>query len=298
MKKPNVFIVGAPRSGTSSMLHYLRQHPDIFMAWGEPHFFGSDIAYNPAPLSLKDYLALFEESRAERHIGEKSSWYLLSKRAAGEIRAFNPDAGIIIQIRNPVDLIHSLHHHFAFHIGREPLKNFSRALEMEETRKAGKAIPSKARFPEHYFYTEVPRFREQIERFVKHFGWSRIHVVVFDDLVNDTEREYRRVLEFLGTDSGFTPDFSPRNPARTYRLGFLNALKNSERVRSVAGKLIPRSLKIRLGDRIEDVNAVFRKNPMDEALRDKLNALFSEEVSKTSELLGRDLTHWCKPRAK
>ncbi len=106
-RRPGFFIVGAPKCGTSSMMRYLRQHPDIFMPNKELHFFGSDI-YTKR-LMKKDYLNCFSKARHEKMAGEKSAMYLYSEKTAAEIKRFCPHAKIIIQIRNPVDMLYSLY---------------------------------------------------------------------------------------------------------------------------------------------------------------------------------------------
>ena len=115
MKNPNLFIVGAPKCGTTFLYHYLKKHPDIyFPEFKEPHYFGSDLirrngAYN---LSLREYKNLF--STEKKVIGEASTFYLFSKKAAQEIYNFNPHSKIIIMLRDLVDLVHSLHSQFVF----------------------------------------------------------------------------------------------------------------------------------------------------------------------------------------
>jgi hypothetical protein len=126
VRKPDFFIVGAPRSGTSSMMNYLEEHPDIFMArppGDEPHFFGTDLS---APWSIADersYLSLFDDAKDEIRAGEKSVSYLYSKRAAVEIKEFQPSAKIIIMLRNPVDVIYSIHG-LRFYLGHENSRCF------------------------------------------------------------------------------------------------------------------------------------------------------------------------------
>jgi sulfotransferase family protein len=85
LKKPNLFIVGAPRCGTTSLWSYLKDHPDIFMsAEKELYFFDSDLwareAWAP---TLEQYLANFSAATDERIIGEATPSYLRSKRAPG-----------------------------------------------------------------------------------------------------------------------------------------------------------------------------------------------------------------------
>jgi len=123
IRKPDFFIVGAPKCGTTAMAYYLEQHPDIFMpAAKDSHFWGSDISLlhriNQPPdlfrVDEKTYLSWFW-GREEKRVGEASILYLYSKKAAIEINRFNPSADIIVMLRNPVDMIRSLHNHCVFH---------------------------------------------------------------------------------------------------------------------------------------------------------------------------------------
>ena len=93
--KPNFFIVGAPKCGTTSLHEYLQRHPDVFMPFfKEPHFFGSDLVRLPLSRQFRAkpgrYLKLFRDARGEKRIGESSPWYLASQRAADEIHAYDP----------------------------------------------------------------------------------------------------------------------------------------------------------------------------------------------------------------
>src|SRR5262249_53369576 len=111
MNKPNFFIVGAPRCATTSMYTYLKQHPQIHLSLlKEPLFFATDLTIQPLAVTDEaSYLGLFADAGDARRIGEGSVFYLLSKRAAEEIKRFSPRAKIIIMLRNPIDMMHSLH---------------------------------------------------------------------------------------------------------------------------------------------------------------------------------------------
>jgi hypothetical protein len=111
IKKPNFFLVGAPKSGTTAMVQYLATHPDIFMAKKEMHFFGGDLRFR-APFyrhNLNEYLAEFQGCNGHCRVGEASVWYLLSSQAASEIYAFKPAANIIVMLREPVEMLYSLY---------------------------------------------------------------------------------------------------------------------------------------------------------------------------------------------
>src|SRR5436190_21521408 len=109
MKTPNFFIVGAPKCGTTAMYEFLKQHPQIFMTRKEVDFFGSDLYMKERIRDESAYLQLFAAATDEFRVGEGSVWYLYSKRAAAEIKRFVSDARIIIQLRDPTDMIYSLH---------------------------------------------------------------------------------------------------------------------------------------------------------------------------------------------
>src|SRR3954462_7600425 len=124
-RRPDFFIVGAPRSGTTAMFHYLSSHPDVYMSdRKEMHFFGTDLNFGPQIYrrSLDAYLAEYEGRNGEHRAGEASVWYLLSKTAASEIKAFNADANIIIMLRDPVELLHSMFYMFRYD-GNEHLES-------------------------------------------------------------------------------------------------------------------------------------------------------------------------------
>lgn len=109
-ERPDVFIVGAPKCGTSAMHQYLAAHPDIYMAKKEMHTFGGDLRFGPQfyRRNLHEYLAEFAARQGQRRAGEASVWYLFSTQAAAEIHAFNPEARIIIMLREPAEMLHSL----------------------------------------------------------------------------------------------------------------------------------------------------------------------------------------------
>ena len=141
MTLPNFFIVGAPKCGTTALYAYLAQHPDVFMSDPkEPHYFGSDLdfRYRRRP-SDQQYRSYFAGAGDRRRIGEGSVWYLYSECAADEIGQAVPDARIIVMLRDPVEMIPSLHSQFVYN-GHEDLA-LADALAAEEDRAQGRRIP-------------------------------------------------------------------------------------------------------------------------------------------------------------
>ena len=223
----------AERPQWQSIFHSIRTY-----LWqpGEPHFFGSDIAFPDKVSSKKDYLNLFSRSSSEKWKGEKSTWYLYSRTAAEEIKEYNRDARILIQIRNPVDMVYSLHQHLLHNnlYTRETIVSFEQALNAQEDRmKASTKASFKAnkKFMEPFFYTQVPLYTQQIKRYVDLFGWDRIHVVVYDDLKTHTLDTYKKVLQFLNVDDEFQPAFNVYNRVKGQKsLLFLKIMRKNIKI--------------------------------------------------------------------
>lgn len=302
MRKPDFFIVGAPRCGTSAMRDYLKKHPEVFLPRrdGEFHFFGSDLY---APWFIRDeptYLSFFAEAKDEKRLGEKSARYLYSKRAASEIKAFMPTASIIM-LRNPADQIFSLHSLRTYQCV-ENLANLETALEAEEDRGRGLRLPRGFGSREAWFflYREVPKYAKQVKRFLDVFGRENVHIVIFDDFVRDTEGVYRETLRFLGVNTDFRPDFQKINANRRARSKTLQKVLVNlpPSVREFARSTIPTRLRHRLRRSIAHFNIIYEpRPPLKPELRKRLQSEFLPEVEAISELLGRDLTHWCKDQA-
>src|SRR5712691_4850030 len=189
MRRPNFFIVGAPKCGTSALFAYLNQHPQVFMAHlKELHFFGTDVRY-PARPTLDQYLLHFAKAREELRVGEASTSYLFSQSAAQEIRAFNPAARIVIMLRNPVDMMYSLHSEMLYWLN-EDIEDFEAALEAEEKRKQGLLWPRRVHIIDYLYYRNVARFTAQVRRYFEVFGRDAVRVIIHDDLKADPSREY------------------------------------------------------------------------------------------------------------
>ena len=168
------------------MDQYLAAHPDIYMAKKEMHAFGSDLRFGPQfyRRDQEAYLAEFAARNGERHAGEASVWYLFSTQAAAEIHAFNPEARIIIMLREPAEMLYSLYYQFRFD-GNEHLPTFEEALAAEDERRAGRRITRQTYLAQGLVYRDTARYTEQVRRYFDVFGRERVHVIIYDDLAAD-----------------------------------------------------------------------------------------------------------------
>lgn len=296
MKRPDTFIVGAPKCGTSALAVYLREHPQIFISeLKELHFFGSDVRYPKRP-TLEQYLAHFAAAQHELRVGEASTSYLFSKCAAKEIKAFNPAARIIIMLRNPVDMMYSLHSEMLYWLN-EDIEDFEAALVAEEKRKQGLLWPERVHIIDYLYYRNAVSFTEQVRRYLDTFGRDRVHVIIQEDFHRNRVEVYEQTLRFLDVRPDFRPQFKDVNGNKRVRnkrfQKFL--LEPPQPLRWLRDEVLPTRMDQIVFGRLRGLNTSFEpRPPMNSELRRRLQAEFALEVEQLSELLGRDLTHWCK----
>lgn len=303
---PNFLIVGAAKSGTTSLSFYFNQHPDIYMpSLKEPEFFAADEGkvmdeYGPKGphvrpkriTRLADYQALFRGARSEKARGEASAVYLYLPEAADRIKANIPNAHILVILRNPVERAYS-----AFlHQVREGLedKDFATALREEPERIAAGWSPL-------YHYRAMGYYAEQLTRYYRAFGSDKVHVYLYDDLREDPTALTQRTFNALGVDASFVVDSEtrhnisgvPKNKLVHRMYSFLRGT-NQSTLKSLGKKVLPASLRIRFKVRamqkMQESN--LGKPPLDLDVRRDLMDGYREDITELQRLLGRDLTHW------
>jgi len=294
-RRPDFFIVGAPKCGTTALDAYLKQHPQIFVPDAkEIHFFGQDLKLNRYRDDLPTYLGRFRGAAGFQRAGEASVWYLYSRTAAREIREFQPDARIIIMLRDPVEVMYSQHAQAIINgLGDEDILDFAAALEAEPERRAGRGVPPHCTFADGLFYREIVRFGAQVARYLEVYPRERVHFVIFDDFKADTAAAVRGALAFLEVDESAELNLEVVNANQVVRSHRLRSLQ-----RRIPGRLkdaVPAGPRRALSRAINRANMPYRKRAvMDPALRSRLKAELADEVAALSEVVGRDLTHWSR----
>lgn len=263
----------------------------------EPHFFATDLRWKWEwhVADEAKYLALFEDAENAKLIGEASTWYLYSPGAASRIKTFNSDARIIAMVRNPVEMIRSLHWH-GIRNGNEELYDLDAALEAETDRRDGHRIPKTVPFADALFYRAVPLYAQQIRRYFDTFGRERVLVIVFDDFVKDPAREYLKTVKFLEIGTGFVPEFAVANPGTApSELPFPRFLKRHRALHRLTQSTIPLSWRQAAGRLLKRAKAdPPPRPPITPERESELRTYFTPEVETLSRLLDRDLTHWCR----
>jgi len=298
VRKPDFFIIGAPKSGTTALYAYLRQHPQVFLPGHlkEPHYFGSDLDFvDQRRPSLDAYLALFAEARPDQVVGEASVFYLLSERAAEEIRAFQPKAQLIAMLRNPVDMIYSFHSQRLYNT-TEDVADFAQALALEEERLQGRRLPRNIGLRQGLQYRRLGRYAEQIQRFIDAFGRDALHVILYDDFRADPAAAFRDTCAFLGVDPGVQVEFRVVNANKQPRSRLLRELlwRKPPVLRRVARVLMPtEAMRRSTGRTIRRLNRrEVQRPPLPADLRERLAREFAPDVERLQTLIGRDLRAW------
>jgi hypothetical protein len=242
-RKPNLFIVGAPKCGTTAWVSYLASHPDIyFPRIKEPHFFSPDMPKRPGFnnfTSEERYLALFAPGRDKKIVGEGSVRYLQSQEAARNIRRFNPDAKILIFVRDQQDYLPSLHNQLVFNKD-ECITDFETAWRLSGKR-SEENLSRNCRDPKFLDYVEAGAFSQQVERYFDEFPEEQIRVFHFRDWSRNPRATYLEILRFLDVPDDGRTEFPRVNAARQRRTKWLWRLqKEPPRPARAAVSLIKR----------------------------------------------------------
>ena len=216
MTLPNFFILGAERSGTTSIYHYLKQHPDVYMSPNkEPNFYflegvadklrgnGTSAWLEGCTTTREAYLALFDGVTTEKAIGEASVGYLSKEGAAAAIHRDVPDARLFAVLRHPVERAYTAYMGMRLS-GREPVVTFREALNREASRMA----------EDWSFggYRRTGLYCRQLNRYYSLFDREQIRIFLFEDFKSDPAAVVQDIFATLEVDTSFVPDTSIHFP--------------------------------------------------------------------------------------
>ena len=282
----NLFIIGAAKSGTTSLCEYLAQHSQVFIpSIKEPHFF-SDIKQTITTEVIndkKEYYALYK-GRQEKYLMDGSTSYLFfSKLTAHRIKKHNKNTKIIILLRNPIDRLYS-HYLMSKEMVGEEVHDFSHVINKDYRTKNGyhdaKVNPYLA--PSFYF--------KNVEEYFRVFLKENIHVVVFEDLVDNLDGEMNQIFNFLDIDNICVND-KIYNSYKKMRIPWLNKILFNKYIISFKS-IIPRSLKYYVK------NIFYKKSVkpiLDSKIREELKLLFNDDIDNLYKLIKKEsILKWKK----
>lgn len=306
-RSPDFFIVGAAKSGTTSLYHHLTQHPSIYMpAVKEPNF----LAYWNAELDLRGpvrpqrlwqilhdqtvldearYFALFDAARPDQCVGEASPRYLYYPNAVTNIARITPQAKLIVLLRDPVLRAHS-HFRMNREFDLEPCRNFEAALAEEDARCA-------EGYGWDWHYLRVSRYGEQLRRLRDHFAPEQLYVATFERLMRDGAGVCREICRFLGVDEDFTFDFSERHKVSQAAGGWLGASLNHTELSpaaTLARALLPRAVARPIKQGL--LAWVERRAAAEQQLQaqtyQRMRAVLADDIAMIQKLVPVDLGGW------
>ena len=274
MTHPNFLVIGAAKGGTTSLHHYLRQHPEIYLTpVKETNFFWAEARQEGrrTPQTLADYERLFDDARGAKAVGEVSPRYLNSAGAAERIRETLPEVRIVVSLRHPAERA------WSDYLGRVRILRESGSFE--EAMQPGQTCR------EWGFY--FPR----LKRYFDLFDRQRIHVILHDDLTRDTGAVLRGLFTFLGVDANARIDTATRhNAAALPRSRLLNVILWKSVL--VATHIVPPRWR-GSGIAAAVLKKTYRPAPsMPADVRARLCAMYRDDVLATADLIERDLTRW------
>ena len=278
--KPNFLIVGDLKAGTTSLHSYLSQHPEIYLpprkelryfAYDDENPFDARTKSRRAR-TLDEYLSYFADAGDEKAIGEASPNYLRSPGAAARIRKQLPNVRLIVSLRNPADRLHSLYQ-MLYRSGamRQPLDEYLFGYD---------ATTIKGNF----IWPDLARYFQLFDR-------EQLMVILFDELKDSAGAVAEKLYKFLGVESSFAPDLSPQNTGgiprhvRVYSL----LLRGRNAFKSAAVAPPPAYLK-RAWSRYKQ--RALRPQELDPMIRRKILEVCTDDILRTEELIGRDLSIW------
>ena len=289
---PNFLIVGAAKSGTTSLYHYLRQHPDIFMPeWKELSLFIGD-SFGPLHRVKRPryYQKVFSKVQNQTAVGEASTAYLFDEEAPKIIKEQLGTIRIIIILRDPVAMSYSLYNHQLRREG-ETVEDFEEALARENDRRRDPEFRKKCYgWHANYYYYQRGLYYKQVRRYLDIFGKDHVLIILFEELASEPLGVLKKTFQFLEVDDTFVPQIKVHNPGggilkipsfwedtglflKTYQFIFSKNLikKIPHLIRNLGRKPPP---------------------PIDSITAQKLRNKFYEDICQLERLIGKDLSIW------
>lgn len=290
--KPNFFIVGAPKCGTTSLWKWLREHPQIFLPKKkEPDFFNFD-HYRGECRTLEDYESFFKKAKPHQLIGEATPSYLWSNTAIPAILKYVKQPKIVVIIRHPVDMAISLHNNRVLQ-GKEDKVDFWTAWNLQIKRGFGADIPRKCYDPRDLWYADICRLGFQLWRLYEQVPKPQIHLMELEQVKVKPRTEYKRLLRFLDVEDDGRTSFPVANAASSRRFKTFwagcNLIDNG--FHAISGLYLPRPNFIKTLDQYTR-KRVDSYSTINTSQRAELVNYFWEEIRLAEQVTGLNLDNW------
>ena len=293
MALPNLLIVGAAKSGTTSLHNYLNQHPEVFMCNPkEPHFLiNKEIGVERIPVGIsnfQEYENLFEEGNHKKFRGESSVMYLMYPEIViPKIKdLLGVEAKIIIMLRNPVERAYSGYQHVKRYNVKEEL-DFENALATSEERYFTREDMTPASR-----YKELGLYFKQVKSFLQEM--KNVHIIIYDDYQQDLQEEMNKVFAFLEI-SQVKINADQRHMVGGWQWeneSMKKMMMKKSSLKTILKIIIPfKSLRKKVRQYLQSKNTT-NVPKMSLKTKDMLKQFYKYDVQKLSDLLNRDLNYW------
>lgn len=297
MSRPNFVIIGAPRSGTTSLYRYLQEHSQIYLPGNkEPHFFAfpeiKDDCYGPgddrvlANMFIEnpaDYLRLFSRRKKGQISGEASTMYLYYPHVARNIYSYDPNIKVICLIRNPIDRAYSSYNHRR-QSGYEPCNSFETAIKHELAGKRKNWLPI-------WQYLAMSNYNELLAPFLSILGNDKVKIVLFEDLIKKPEETTFSVLRFLDLDAENNA-LPSTNPAGIIRNKYIyQKLVKPSRLKDHLKRFVSESARKKLKDQLKKL-VISGPPEIDPQTNDFLTSYFKGSIQDLEQFLETDSISW------
>ena len=272
---PNLVVIGAKKSGTTSLYHYLASHPDIWMSREkELDFF---VAERNWSRGLDWYRRRFNTDAAVR--GEASPYYTALPQHRGvpeRMASVIPDARLVYLVRDPIERLVS-HYHMAVATGRERRPLAAAIANLSES-----------------WYVAQGRYWMQLDPYLRHFAPEQVLVVDQDDLGRERAAALRRVFGFLGVDPNFvSPEFDEVHFAAMARRRRRPVAKAVLALDRAVGSDRSQDARRRVPARMRAMLTVpLERTALGPALRARLEQLYTPDAARLREHTGLRFASW------
>lgn len=302
---PDVFVIGAPKAGTTSIANWLDDRDDVCVSTPkEPYYWAADyprLRRHYGFDTRKAYEGLYDSVAAAQAVRrvDGSTVYLYSKVAVRDIIAAVPDASFVVALRDPVDLLVSYHRTQLVALNEDE-PDFERAWERSL---AGKLPATDPLDPKLVDYPLVGRLGAAVESLLDIVSRERVHVITFEQLAQRPNDVWTALTGFLELPRQPVPDFAVYNRSnKMYRSPALRRLTHRP-----PGWLDTPVRKLRQFSRTSDSSVVANvkrrmwrqesRPQISEELRTRLRDYYRDDTEALGGLLSLDLSEWHRPRS-
>ena len=288
--KVDFFIVGAPKAGTTSLYHYLNEHPEISMSsQKEPDYFSDADLQNEGMYygknridTIKKYHNLFDNNSESKLKGEASVSYLFYKNVPQKIKEYNTDSKIIIMLRDPIDRAFS-HYLMDYRLGLVS-DSFEDIIDQKSVHKDAKLF--------YQQYIELSEYANQVKRYLDVFDSREILFIEYEDLKMDVLNVVKKTYLFLGVNEEYVPDVKKRHNTYTMpRNSIIRFIYSFVILRNILSFFFPKNL-------VNSIRAALFNNDKKPVLlndaRNRLKRLFTNDVNSLAKMLNKDFSRWTK----